>query len=223
MSDLIHDDITPHLALPLPHPANDLAVDVLRLRDALSDIDGKFAGLDALLQSDDLDMDQLQELVNAIKANASDVIELLASKATRTELEAVIADKASRTELATAVAGVLPGDAGQEGKLFAVRNGVRGWHDPWGEPIRVTGDAILALRRRHHIDTSAPRALLMPPGAVHGDWLITVDVKLRASANNVTLDGNGKPMPGGDPSYVMDKDGESILWVCDEVEGWVRG
>lgn len=100
MPDMTFNDITPHLALPLPHPSNPLDVDVQRLRDVVSAIDAKFKGLDVLLTSDDVNLDQVQELVNAIKANTSDVIALLASKATRDELAAVIADKASRTELA---------------------------------------------------------------------------------------------------------------------------
>lgn len=33
------NDLTPHLGLPLPHPANDLESDVQRLRDALSMLD----------------------------------------------------------------------------------------------------------------------------------------------------------------------------------------
>ncbi len=36
------NDLTPHLRLPLPHPANDLQSDVLRLRDALTALDDAF-------------------------------------------------------------------------------------------------------------------------------------------------------------------------------------
>lgn len=64
----MHNDITPHLALPLPHPENDQEVDVLRIRDAFSGLDSKIAALDLLLASDDLTLDALQELVAAIKA-----------------------------------------------------------------------------------------------------------------------------------------------------------
>ena len=63
------DDRTPNLSLPLPHRDNDLTVDVERLRQALNAIDAKFGSLDVLLQSDDTTLDQLQELVNAIKTN----------------------------------------------------------------------------------------------------------------------------------------------------------
>lgn len=63
------DDRTPHVDLPLPHRDNDLSVDVERLRQALNAIDAKFGSLDVLLQSDDATLDQLQELVNAIKTN----------------------------------------------------------------------------------------------------------------------------------------------------------
>ena len=63
------NDRTPNLSLPLPHRDNDLTVDVERLRQALNAIDAKFGSLDVLLQSDDTTLDQLQELVNAIKTN----------------------------------------------------------------------------------------------------------------------------------------------------------
>lgn len=63
------DDRTHHVDLPLPHRDNDLSVDVERLRQALNAVDAKFGSLDVLLQSDDATLDQLQELVNAIKTN----------------------------------------------------------------------------------------------------------------------------------------------------------
>jgi len=81
----------------------------------------------------------------------------------------------------------------------------------------------LATRTRYHLDTSGgPLALRMPAGAAD-DWLITTDIKRRATLNNITLDGNGAPMPEGDPTYVMDVSGESIYWVFDSYEGWIRG
>ncbi|POZ60172.1 hypothetical protein [Chromobacterium alticapitis] len=64
---------TPHLNLPLPHPANSLAEDVLRIRDAFTALDQKIASLDALLASDDLNLDTLQELVAAIKRERGDL------------------------------------------------------------------------------------------------------------------------------------------------------
>lgn len=60
--------LTPHLSLPLPHPDNLLQEDVLRIRDALTALDTKIAALDTLLNSDDLTLDSVQELVGAIKA-----------------------------------------------------------------------------------------------------------------------------------------------------------
>lgn len=63
------DDRTSHLSLPLPHRDNELGVDVERLRQALSGVDDKFAVLDVLLESDDVNLDRFQELVNAIKTN----------------------------------------------------------------------------------------------------------------------------------------------------------
>ena len=95
----MRDDITEHLSLPLPHPENDLQEDVFRLRDALSGIDSKlhqeftaidqkFDALDSLLQSDDVTLDQVQELVSAIKANRTSIQALVSNNATKAELAA---------------------------------------------------------------------------------------------------------------------------------------
>lgn len=67
------DDRTDHLDLPLPHPDNSLAEDVIRIRDAFTVLDQKIAALDALLTSDDLTLDSVQELVGAIKAARTDI------------------------------------------------------------------------------------------------------------------------------------------------------
>lgn len=82
------NDLTPHLGLPLPHPANDLGSDVLRLRDALQALDGHVSALQTALQSDDVALDQLQELVDAIKANRGDIAALMSLKASAEALEA---------------------------------------------------------------------------------------------------------------------------------------
>lgn len=80
------NETTPHLGLPLPHPSNSLEDDVLRLRTAFGGIDTKFQALDTLLQSDDATLDQVQELVNAIKANRGDILDLLMDKADTVDL-----------------------------------------------------------------------------------------------------------------------------------------
>lgn len=81
---------TPHLGLPLPHPANDLGSDVLRLRAALQALDGHVNALQSALQSDDVALDQLQELVDAIKANRGDIAALMSLKASAEALEAEV-------------------------------------------------------------------------------------------------------------------------------------
>ncbi len=66
-------EITAHLSLPLPSPANTLAVDVLRIREAFTALDAKIAALDTLLSSDDVTLDSVQELVAAIKASQTEM------------------------------------------------------------------------------------------------------------------------------------------------------
>lgn len=55
------DDRTAHADLPLPHPSNDLADDVLRLRSAFSLLDGLLAGIGESLQSLHLFDDGIEE------------------------------------------------------------------------------------------------------------------------------------------------------------------
>lgn len=70
---------TPHLALPLPGDRTMLD-DVPLLREALGKLDAFALRLDTLLNSDDVTLDELQELVAAIKANRGDILDLVASK-----------------------------------------------------------------------------------------------------------------------------------------------
>lgn len=65
----MENDFTQHHGLPLPHPSNELQEDVPRLRQALTMVDAKLHSLDMLLQSDDVDLNEVKELVAAIKAN----------------------------------------------------------------------------------------------------------------------------------------------------------
>ncbi|GHU28690.1 hypothetical protein AGMMS50256_11590 [Betaproteobacteria bacterium] len=67
------DNRTPKLHLPLPHPANALEEDVLRLRAAFGALDTKIAALEELTASEDLDLDTLSEIVEAVKAAATDI------------------------------------------------------------------------------------------------------------------------------------------------------
>ena len=71
------NDRTAHLSLPLPHVDNLLIEDVERQRQAWNAVDARFLALDALLQSDDATLDAVQELVNAIKQNRADIMDLL--------------------------------------------------------------------------------------------------------------------------------------------------
>lgn len=93
------DQTTPYLGLPLPHHDNTLVEDVPRLRATLQQIDAKFQQLDTLLDSDDVTLDQLQELVTAIKENRTDVLDLLVTKADQSSVDALAAVKADQASL----------------------------------------------------------------------------------------------------------------------------
>jgi hypothetical protein len=124
--------------------------------------------------------------------------------------------------LQDALASVLPPLTNQPGRILVNEAGKIVWGDLGGLPIRINSNTTLTLRRRHHIDTTVARLLNMPPDAAHGDWLITTDVKHNATLANITLNGNGALMPRGDATYVMDMDGETIFWIFDSTDGWVR-
>ena len=116
---------TPHLGLPLPHPANDLGSDVLRLRDALQALDGHVSALQTALQSDDVALDQLQELVDAIKANRGDIAGLLSVKADASALQAEVAarqaeDQALLESLEAEVSARQQADAALQAALSTV-------------------------------------------------------------------------------------------------------
>lgn len=67
------DDRTPNLQIPMVCNPGDLATDYARLRTAFLQIDTKLHQLDVLLQSDDLTLDTVQEVVAAIKASRNDI------------------------------------------------------------------------------------------------------------------------------------------------------
>lgn len=59
---------TDHLGLPLPSTGGTLEVDVINIIGAFQMLDAKIGALDRLLDSDDLDLDTVQELVDALKS-----------------------------------------------------------------------------------------------------------------------------------------------------------
>jgi hypothetical protein len=100
----MQNDITQYQSFPLPHPSNELQDDVLRLRDAISTIDAKFHALDVLLQSDDVSLDQVQELVNYIKENRDDIVSIMAAKADKTYVDNGLSLKANTSDVDAALA-----------------------------------------------------------------------------------------------------------------------
>lgn len=89
----MHNDITQHLSLPLPHPDNELEDDILRLRDALSDID--------TILSAKADLSTLQADIAAIIGGAPGVLDTLKELA-----DAVNNDPAFAVDIAASVAAV---------------------------------------------------------------------------------------------------------------------
>ncbi len=59
---------TTHLGLPLPSAAGSLEEDVVRIIDAFRLIDDKINAIDALMSSDDISLDTVQEIVAAIRS-----------------------------------------------------------------------------------------------------------------------------------------------------------
>lgn len=105
------DDRTPYLGLLLPHEDNFLTEDVLRLRDTILHMDSKFETLDTLLSSDDINLDTLQELVTAIKGDASNLLAHVgsggAAHATATGSAAGFMSAADKTKIDGVTLGVV--------------------------------------------------------------------------------------------------------------------
>lgn len=98
------DERTSTLALPLPHPQNDLLEDVTRLRSAFGLIDARFAAIAALLAADDLTLDTVLEIANAIKANRADITDVIADKVSTAAFDAAMLGKADAATTAAAIA-----------------------------------------------------------------------------------------------------------------------
>lgn len=140
------DDRTSHLSLPLPHSENFLTEDVERIRQAWNAVDAKFQALDTLLQSDDATLDALQELVNAIKENRADIMDLL------TEQEEVQTLVDGQTEIVLAELG---GTSGCAVFVEGVRLNKTEWTPDPLDPVRFTlaktypaGYVVTVVRRQ---------------------------------------------------------------------------
>lgn len=98
----MNDLRTTHLNLPLP--GNSLEIDLPRIQQAFTLLDEKIAALDVLLASDDLTLDTMRELVEAIKASRGDITQILAGKADRTAVDAQLNAKADKAAVDAQVA-----------------------------------------------------------------------------------------------------------------------
>lgn len=54
-----------------------------------------------------------------------------------------------------------------------------------------------------------------------GQILIIKDALGNAASNNITLDGNGDERIDGQTTYTISRNGESVVIVCDGVNGWM--
>ena len=103
----MQNDITQHLSLPLPHPDNELQVDVARLRDALSDIDAAIKAVWDLVASDDVNLDTVQEIVTVLKQAGGDIDTItaaLATKANAADMAAALLLKANIADVTNQLA-----------------------------------------------------------------------------------------------------------------------
>lgn len=121
------DERTATLNLPLPHPQNELGDDVARLRTAFGLIDARFAAIAALLASDDLTLDTVLEIANAIKDNRADLADILTDKVGVAAFEAALAGKADAAGTTAALA--LKADAAATVAALAAKAAVLHGHD----------------------------------------------------------------------------------------------
>lgn len=106
------DDRTQKRNWPLPHPTNSLDEDVFRLRTALSMIDASIDTVFALLASDDINLDTVQEIVGVLKAaqgNIGSITTVLATKADKTTTDAIQLTKADLATVRNMIAAGLIG------------------------------------------------------------------------------------------------------------------
>ena len=120
------DERTATLELPLPHPQNELDDDVVRLRTAFGLIDARFAAIAALLEADDLTLDTILEIANAIKANRADITEIIADKVSMAAFTAALLGKADAA--GTAAALILKADAAAVTAALAEKSAVGHGH-----------------------------------------------------------------------------------------------
>lgn len=111
------DVITQHLALPLPHPDNDLEDDVLRLGDALSILDGAVHGVQQQLvgKADAVGTAQalqaLDDSVQALQADKADAATVAAALGEKADADAVVSSvngKVGNVTLNAAEVGAVP-------------------------------------------------------------------------------------------------------------------
>lgn len=124
------DQKTPHLLLPLPHPDNDGEDDVPRLRQAFSQIDAAVNTLNALVISDDVNLDTVREIVTVLKdaqGDIGDIAGILATKAGAAEVAQLATDlAAAQASLASAVDGLGGKASLGENTFTGSQNGARG-------------------------------------------------------------------------------------------------
>ena len=93
-----------------------------------------------------------------------------------------------------------------------------------GKTSTITSTLTLAVSGVYHVDTTAGAfSVSMPPSPVANNWVLLRDIGRYCGRNNLTLARNGSNFYNQARDYVMNVSGETVLFVFDSVQGWVRG
>ena len=93
-----------------------------------------------------------------------------------------------------------------------------------GKTATITSTLTLAASGVYHVDTTSQAfSVSMPPSPTANAWVLLRDIGRNCGRNNLTLLRNGSNFYGQARDYAMNVSGETVLFVFDSVQGWVRG
>lgn len=214
----LYEDFTQYLALPLPHPDNELEEDVSRLRDAFSAVDVELHGA----KSDLLE-----------KRDKSDTIEVVDGGTGATSAADARANLDVPGRNGEGATGEWPIDI--SGRATAVPfDGIEdrpttlagyGFADAQIKlSIQVKNAAFVAVNGgRYSCDTSAGAFTMTLPATPQAGWEVEVlDHAGSFDTKNLTVARNGANMLGVADDYVLDQRyrGRTFVYV-NAVKGWL--